>query len=76
MCERLGSGPEQLCEPLPAEEPFQLGLFNWVEKQQCGAVTSIGRRLFGDAKVDELAQHLAAFQFNVTLVDLLELDVA
>ena len=32
--------------------------------------------LFGDAEVDELAQHLAALQFDVTLIDFLKLDVA
>src|ERR1700723_3457015 len=43
----------------------------------CGGNTGVrAGSLFGDAKVDKLAQHVAAFQFDVTFVDLLEFDMA
>ena len=67
----------------PQSSPFSLACSTGLRSGECGGGNhsaapraSIGHRLFGDAKVDELAQHLATFQFDVTLVDIFELDVA
>jgi hypothetical protein len=44
MCERLGSDQSSCANLFPAEQSFQLDIFNWVEiqvsvagRQQCGA---------------------------------------